>query len=400
MSTALSKKEMAIRKKELAASVIMGQVATISRWRVNPEDYKEAVIEAILLNPDLIGAKDADFANAIRRCCQDGLVPNGREAVLYPTRGGGVAYVQMKEGVLKIIYNATEAEIHSGHIKEGDEYDVEENIGRDPTIKLRKLLTADSTKRQVIGAWCWMKIGNKSADFILLDRSDIESARSNAPSPNSPAWKNWYGSMAEKVAIKKLMTQQRYKALSDKNRYAFDAMENDDSMPQFDTPPTTVEISTVEEPETQKVAAKKNPMPISQTPSSDEEKPKIKARKGAYREEEEGGVFVPNEPPAAFTEKQLAKHSARKAREKVRTIEESMFDPDAGPSMASQAKELAEQDARARDTVETQSFLSDEDKAEYRTRAAQAQESPSPYPEPPPPDEPDERDDKYGDTEL
>lgn len=266
--TATDRVNLSNRKKELAEKTIDKQMVTIRRYGIDPNAYRSTVIESILLNPQLIYTDDKSFSAAIRLCCHDGLIPNGREAVIYPNKDQTVTYMQMKEGLMKMIYQATKASIKSGHIREGDDYTIEEVIGQDPTIRIKKCLD-DTGEKKVIAAWCWMKIGDELADFLLLTRSDIENAKKASRAHNSPAWRDWYGRMAEKTAIKSLMISNRYKIFNDRTEHIFKAIDNDVSSPVFKNDDVVVEATEIEEePKVTRprVRRKKKPDPVQLNP--------------------------------------------------------------------------------------------------------------------------------------
>ena len=74
---------------------------------ISPEKFMRVVITAAQNNPDLLTANRPSFYNASIKCAQDGLIPDGQEAVLTVFKGQ-VVYMPMIRGILKKVRNSGE----------------------------------------------------------------------------------------------------------------------------------------------------------------------------------------------------------------------------------------------------------------------------------------------------
>ena len=90
---------------------------------ISPEKFVRVLVTAVQNNPDLLSADRASLYNAGIKCAQDGLIPDGREAVL-TTAKGMVVYMPMIQGVLKKVRNSGElASADAQVVYANDEYE-------------------------------------------------------------------------------------------------------------------------------------------------------------------------------------------------------------------------------------------------------------------------------------
>lgn len=87
------------------------------------EKFKNVANTALQNNQDLLQCNRQSLWNSIIKCAQDGLLPDGREAVLVK-RKDYVAYMPMVQGILKKVRNSGElATIDAQVVYENDKYD-------------------------------------------------------------------------------------------------------------------------------------------------------------------------------------------------------------------------------------------------------------------------------------
>lgn len=199
--------------RDLSAKIVAEQATTIAQRGIPQDTWKGMMSEAIVSVPEILKCTDnPSLARAIRACCRDGLLPDGQEAVILPAKGGKAKYVPMVTGLKKLIYKALKADIKSGYIADGDDYEIVEAAGADPVIKItrRRLEEVDEkAQKSIIAAWVWCKVPNQTAFLIVLDKNDLARARAASGYAEGP-WKTWPGRMAEKSAVKSLMNRMRY----------------------------------------------------------------------------------------------------------------------------------------------------------------------------------------------
>ena len=98
---------------------------------------------ALQQNPKLIEVDRRSLFNALKRCAQDGLIPDGREAVLViykdRERGSIAQYQPMVAGIRKLVLQSGEiTRFEQAVICEGDEWAYE--LGDTPHIKHKPAL--------------------------------------------------------------------------------------------------------------------------------------------------------------------------------------------------------------------------------------------------------------------
>ena len=213
---------------DMAKRVVMGSPMTLARHGIDAEQFASVVREAILTNPDILGASESSLAQAFRRCCRDGLVPDGDSAAIVVYKGQ--ARMQpMVTGLKQMAYEALNgAEIRSGVVYEGDDVQVQVGAGIEQKLVIRSDGNAIFKTRKgtdVIGAWCTIKIpGEDTARLTLLSKDEIERSRASSFAQKDGPWKKWYDRMAEKSAVKRACRDLRYMFTS--NQKAQDFFEN------------------------------------------------------------------------------------------------------------------------------------------------------------------------------
>lgn len=90
---------------------------------ISPEKFKQVVVTALQLKPDLLNLDRQSLYSSCLACASDGLLPDGREAALVPYKGK-IAYQPMVGGLLKLIRNSGElASIDAQTVFEKDSYE-------------------------------------------------------------------------------------------------------------------------------------------------------------------------------------------------------------------------------------------------------------------------------------
>ena len=246
---AVSKRSAMIR------SISREQSTSIAMAGVDRERFGEAVVEAFRANPGLYSVDEVAFCNAIRKCCQDGLVPDGVEAALVPQKGGKCMYLPMKVGLQRMIHRDLKASIKSGVVYANDTVRLEKHSNAPDVFEVHSTPFAD--RGELVGAWCYVDIPGQHGDVVLMDRQEIEQVRSvSRTTYEDRPWNKWFPQMAEKTVIKRAMNRLRYliprnsrveAALND--GFAEDAAINADT---DEVPVTRVDVPeavVVEEPE-------------------------------------------------------------------------------------------------------------------------------------------------------
>lgn len=179
------------------------------------ETFKQILVTAVITNPALLNADKQSLFMSIRKCAQDGLLPDGREGalVIFKTKRDGayidaVQYMPMIAGVLKKLRNSGELLSISAHvIYENDVFDYQlgddEYISHKPTFGERGgALGVYAIVKTKDGA-VYREVMNKQEIELIRALSKTEIAKKKYPTMNS-IWDSHWGEMAKKTVIRRL----------------------------------------------------------------------------------------------------------------------------------------------------------------------------------------------------
>jgi len=182
---------------------------------IEPDRFIRTVVTVVQMNPDLLYADRRSLFGSCMKAAQDGLMPDGREAVLniYSTkmktpRGEEwvptVQYLPMVRGILKIMRNSGDVlNVDAAAVYDKDKFAFKR--GDDPRIEHEPYLGAEDPG-QIIAAYVIVKLANGETQREVMPRRDIEKVRGaskSGASANSP-WSKWYDQMAIKGVIKRV----------------------------------------------------------------------------------------------------------------------------------------------------------------------------------------------------
>lgn len=179
---------------------------------IDPDRFIRTVITAVQMNPKLIDADRRSLFAACMKAAQDGLMPDGREAVLniYSTKvkDGGkeywtniVQFLPMVRGLLKAMRNSGEvASVDAAAVYEKDHFVFKR--GDDPRIEHEPYLGADDPG-PIIAAYVIVKLTNGEVHREVMSKRDIEKVRGASKAANGPGWTTWYDQFAIKSVIKR-----------------------------------------------------------------------------------------------------------------------------------------------------------------------------------------------------
>lgn len=191
------------------------ELAKILPSGIDADRFVRTVTTTVQMNEELLYADRRSLFGACMKAAQDGLLPDGREAVLniYKTKvkldNGAdewvpmVQYLPMVRGVLKIVRNAGGV----AHIDAAAVYAMDHFVfqrGDDPKIE-HKPYMGDEDPGQVVASYIIVRLDNGEVHREVMPRRDIEKTREASKSgngANSP-WTKWYDQMAIKAVIKR-----------------------------------------------------------------------------------------------------------------------------------------------------------------------------------------------------
>lgn len=183
--------------------------------KANVEAFVTVVLQAATDNPDLLEADRRSFIAACMKAAKDGLMPDGREAVLniYSTKVRDrasnreywvkmVQYLPMVGGLVKMLYEHPDVEmVDAAAVYENDHFKFLR--GDEPRLEHEPTMGDDAGK--VICAYLVVRLKNGQIKREVMPRRDIEKVRAASKSgdgANSP-WTKWYDQQAIKSVIKR-----------------------------------------------------------------------------------------------------------------------------------------------------------------------------------------------------
>lgn len=221
---------------------------------IDPDRFIRTVITAVQMNNELAFADRRSLLASCMKAAQDGLMPDGREAVLniYKTKVktpngdewiNAVQYLPMVRGLLKVARNSGEiAHIDAAAVYEKDEFIFER--GDDSKLVHRPYLGAEDPG-PVIASYMIAKLTNGETHREVMSRRDIEKVREASKASNGPGWSKWYDQFAIKSVIKrgtKLLPQSSDRLLR--------VIEHDNDAMGFDFNQRGTDTTALIEPQT------------------------------------------------------------------------------------------------------------------------------------------------------
>lgn len=178
------------------------EIATNLPDTVSPEKFRNVVITAANMSPDLLNADRRSLLGACVKCAADGLVPDGREAALV-LMGGKVQYMPMIAGVLKRARNSGEiASLVVQVVHANDKFIWRPSDAEQPIIHEPPALTMD--RGEPIGAYAIARLKGGDVMAEVMDRASIEKVRNVSRAKGTGPWVQWWDQMARKTVLRRL----------------------------------------------------------------------------------------------------------------------------------------------------------------------------------------------------
>lgn len=194
------------------------------------QKFIRTTITALQMNPQLLECDRRSVLGACMKAAQDGLLVDGREAALVIFRGkqGPAAqYMPMIGGLLKKLRNSGElASIAANVAYEKDVFEYE--LGDNERIRHLPFLGKERGNPVAAYAIAKTKDGAIYRDVMPVD--EIEQVRSVSRARDNGPWVAWWGEMAKKTVLRRLM--KRLPSSADLDRLIANDNETNDLAPQ------------------------------------------------------------------------------------------------------------------------------------------------------------------------
>lgn len=184
----------------------------------NVDAFVRVVLNAVLANPDLVAANRRSLIAACMKAAMDGLMPDGREAVLnvYNTKvkdkDGRETWVKMAQylpmvgGMIKSLYESGQVSmVDAAAVFEKDRF----LFRRGDAPALEHEPTSEDDPGRVKAAYVVVRMTSGEIKREVMFRRDIEAVRavSKAGEGASSPWTKWYDQQAIKSVIKRAAKQ-------------------------------------------------------------------------------------------------------------------------------------------------------------------------------------------------
>lgn len=167
--------------------------------QVDLAKFQRITFTAIQRDQSLLGKNG--LMDAVLDCAKDGLIPDGREAVI-TAFGATAVYMPMVSGILKKVRQSGELKSLSAQVVyEADTFDyfIDED-GPHFTHKPEMIKPQGS----VIGAYAVAITKDEGKYFEFMNKEELDKIKSTSPSGDKGPWGKWYSEMAKKSAIRRL----------------------------------------------------------------------------------------------------------------------------------------------------------------------------------------------------
>lgn len=178
---------------------------------VSIDRFTATTITAINHNPDLLGADRQSLYNAVVKAAQDGLLPDGQDAVLniYNTKVSKnpdryekrVQYQRMVGGIIKQFAKAGIA-VFANSVYANDQFDYYLDDNGQHIKHVPTQFGKDKGDR--IGAYAVAKMPDGTVCIQTMDNAELERARAASKSSDSGPWKAWPERMEQKSCLHRL----------------------------------------------------------------------------------------------------------------------------------------------------------------------------------------------------
>lgn len=219
----------------LRSNEFRGQVEQALPGNVSPERFTRVTVTAINQTPELVAVDRGTLFNAVIRCAQDGLLPDGREAALVifndkNAQGGKRAtYLPMVGGYRKIAAKHG-LSLEAFVVYERDAFDYQ--LGFEPTIT-HKPPKLGEDRGAAIGAYAVARHKDGRRWLDVMDLAQIEKVRkvSRAATSQYGPWVNHWDEMARKTVARRLYKQLPLESLDETDVRILEHGDGDADLP-------------------------------------------------------------------------------------------------------------------------------------------------------------------------
>ena len=206
----------AIREKREASSflesaAVLQAVAKVTPKHLTPERLTRVAITAVMSKPELIQAAAhptgrASLLNALMRCSQAGLEPDGRLAHLIPFWSGEhkchlVQVIFDYKGLI-VLARRNGIDAKGILVREKDKFRYVEDDGTGRTV-VHHEFDPLKDRGEIVGAYSRAVEEGKPVDYEFMSRAEIDATRERSRAKDKGPWVTDFGEMARKCPIRR-----------------------------------------------------------------------------------------------------------------------------------------------------------------------------------------------------
>lgn len=192
-------------KDTINSAEFQSEVARVLPKIVTPTRFMRVALTAMLRTPKLAECQVASVTEALLRCAQYGIEPDGRHAHLIPYGNVCTLIIDYKGLAQLAIRSGLVSNIHADVIRQGDLFEWDCGIvKRHVAWWLRNDKDKPLEAGELIGAFavCHFKDGTQKADVMPL--SEIQAIKNRSRSGGNGPWVTDFNEMAKKTVFRRL----------------------------------------------------------------------------------------------------------------------------------------------------------------------------------------------------
>jgi recombination protein RecT len=200
--TALTTKERAAEFVAILESQ-RDKIAAALPEHITPERFTRVVVTAIQNTPTLLNLDRQSLFLACLRAAQDGLLPDGRQGAIVGFREQA-QWMPMVGGLMMLARNSGQIRsLVAQVVHERDQFVWRPADTERPIEHAVPSLAEDRGKP--IGAYAIARLTSGEVVAEVMSRAEIEQVRAVSRSKDGPAWSQWWGEMARKTVLRRLI---------------------------------------------------------------------------------------------------------------------------------------------------------------------------------------------------
>ncbi len=185
---------------------------------VDVDRFVRTAMTVVQMNPDLLLCTPTSLFGSIMLAAKDGLLPDGKEAVIQPYNvkvskpnekperwEKQAQYMPMVKGLIQIMYRSGDVAMVDGvAVYEKDAFEYER--GDAPRIYHKPYMGVDEPG-PIVAAYCVIKLTNGEVKREVMMRRDLLKVREASKAAKGPGWTKWEDQFSIKAVIKRAFKQ-------------------------------------------------------------------------------------------------------------------------------------------------------------------------------------------------